>query len=648
MATAPCWLLNVRSLALFDTRVRRCSRSVCSWWLNHAHGAHQTGLLANPMNALCLTHASCTDAGKLLLRALDAFWYNVEDGKRVQGAVETMARSSTLRRFFASWRDLTASSTEHRDIAVSLLTARRTRAALANSFDEWRSRAVHSHDLAILLEHASGLRLKRTLLRCMAAWAFHAANKQRRKAILADVAPKRQKAQLAACLRAWRAVVDDTKVDMVSVRLAVVRRARHVVTVWRSRCATSRRVAAFTARRSKATLQAAFALWQSSVQLTRARNAAVSALVTYTASRRLAAAFRAWRSVTDVDFMLRASVFAAWRSCTAISRAAEIQHAEALRDAVNATEKSAADAHDLIVNTLTNVATQQVALQSAAAKAATREAAAKCMASVRQRAHRRAVFDAWQAECARAERCRVALDTRLAVLRRRALVAAFAEWRHWVAYKKRKRCLAARAQGVAEASQARGLKAIFLAWWRLAHAHQAPRAARAAAAEALAARSRRATLRWALTRWLSGAVEQQRKMRKEARAMSHWQTRTLRACIFSWALHVSSQQAVLRRVAAMAARDAIASQRQALRAWKDYVASLKAARAAQQIDMLQAELARLQARYGRLVGAALEDPGAAVLRAAASTPAADMLSYVRTPALSVVHSRVGGVAAVMT
>lgn len=628
-------------------------------------------------------------AGKLLRAGLDAFLDNLDARREVAAKAGAAHAPKVAARCLGAWRAVAARNAEHRHMALAVVTARRTRAVLGGSFDAWRERTARARQLDELMHHATSLRLKRTLLRCTAAWALYAATKQRRKAILAEALPKLRTAMLAASLRAWRDVVADTASDMAALRALALRRARHVVAVWRCRCATSRRVRAFSrrrthghlrdvltawfawahtrrrrhdvcdaavARRSRNVLQAAFALWAAAAQVTRARTSAVDALVTYTASRRTVAAFRAWRSVSEAHFATRVAVFTAWRCCTAVSRAAEArladtqaQHETALRDVVAGCEKSASEAHELLVSTLTSVAKQQVALQSAAAAAAAREAAVERFASWRERAHRRAVFAAWQAAAARSEHTRAVVAARASRARRAALAAAFAHWQHWVVRQRRKMHLLARAQRACAATQARFLRSSFLGWWRVAHARRAPQAALAAASGALAARSRRATLRWALTRWLAGALEQQRQVGKEARAMAHWRTRLLRACIFSWALHVSSQQAVLRRVAAMAARDAGACQRDALAAWKDHVTRAKAARSAQHIDMLQAELARLQSRYGRLVGAALEDPAAVMLRSGAATPAADgVLAYVRTPALSLVHSRVGSVAAVMT
>ena len=596
-------------------------------------------------------------AGKMKRRGLDAFadyaeWYR-DTGPRVV-AITLRLRRSAARRVLLEWHDVSVSS-------------------------------VH---LEGLLAQATALRLKRLVLRCMAAWALAAARKQRHRAILVEAAPKRQAAALGACFRAWAHEVADTKADMVALAHTAASRARRVVRVWRARCAASRRVAAAVRRRThthmrdlmhawaawaaarrhrrvtcaaaaaarkRTTLQAAWQLWSTAARCTRARTQAVDALVTYAASRRVAAAFMGWRTFGEDSCEVRLSAFAAWRSFVASARAAraivrdaETRHAEDLVAAVQSAERSAAEAHDVVVSALTSVAKQQVALHSAAAQAAVLDKAATCMAAWRTGALRRSVFEAWRAHSARTAHNHAAVAKRVAGARHARMADALMFWQQWVQQKRRMRHALVRAAVAHQRSQARTQHAILLAWWRASHTRAAPLAVGMRAADALAARSRRQLLRWAIARWLAGAVEQQRQERLSAKADAHWAARRLRATVFAWALHVSSRRAVLHRVALMAARDATACQRDAFRAWVDRVRRQQAAHATQQLELLQGELARLRARYGRLVGAALDDPlppGAAMLlRSAAATP--EGLHYVRTPALaSVISSRIGAVAA---
>ena len=570
---------------------------------------------------------------------------------------------------------------------VQQLTLRLRRSAARRVLREWRAVSVRSAHLEELLAHATELRLKRLVLRCMAAWALAAARKQRHRAILAEVVPKRHAAALSACFRAWAQEVADAKADMVALAHTAERRARRVVRVWRAKCSASRRMAALTRRRTqnnlrdimrawtawaaarrhrrvtcaaavatrkRTTLTAAWQLWSTAARCTSARTQAVDALITYTASRRVAAAFKGWRAFTEANWETRLSVFAAWRTCVvsaqsarAIVRDAETHHAEDLVAAVQSAERSAAEAQDVMVATLTSVAKHQVTLHSAAAQAATRDKAATCMAAWRTGALRRDVFEAWRAHCARAAHNQAVVAKRVAGVQHARMRDAFAFWQQWMQQKRRMRHALVVAACAHKRSQARTQHAVFLAWWRAAHTRAAPLAVGIRAADALAARSRRHLLRWAIARWLAGAVEQQRQERLSARADAHWAARRLRATLFAWALHVSTRNAVLHRVALMASRDASACQRDAFRAWVDLLRRQKAAQATQQIELLQGELVRLRARYGRLVGAALEDPlptGAAMLlRSAAATP--EGLHYVRTPALSVISSRVGAVAA---
>jgi hypothetical protein len=573
---------------------------------------------------------------------------------------------------------------------VQQLSLRLRRSAARRALQVWRAASVRDAHLEQLLAHATELRLKRLVLRCMAAWALAAARKQRQRAVLAEVAPKRQAAALAACFRAWAQEVADVKADMVALAHTAERRARHVVRVWRAKCTASRRVAALIRRRThcrlrdimrawtawaaarrhrrvtcaaavttrtRTALTAAWQLWSTAARCTRARTQAVEALVTYAASRRVAAAFKGWMALTEANWGTRLSVFAAWRTCVvsaqsarAIVRDAETRHAEDLVAAVQSAERSAADAQDVVVSTLTSVAKHQVTLHSAAAQAAARDKAATCMAAWRTGALRRDVFGVWRTHCARAAHNQAAVAKRVAAVRHKRMGDAFAFWQQWVRQKRRMRHALHVASCAHKRSQARTQHAILLAWWRAAHSRAAPLAVGIRAADALAARSRRHVLRWAIARWLAGAVEQQRQERLSARADAHWAARRLRATLFAWALHVSSRAAILHRVALMAARDASACQRDAFRAWVDLVRRQKAALATLQIEQLQGELVRLRARYGRLVGAALDDPfppGAAMLlRSAAATPEGGGLHYVRTPALSVISTRVGAVAAV--